>query len=25
MSDDKTFHFYDWRKFQKLIDKMSEK
>jgi 3-phytase len=25
MSDDKTFHFYDWRKFQKLIDEMSEK
>lgn len=20
MSDDKTFHFYDWRKFQKVID-----
>lgn len=21
MSDDKTFHFYDWRKFQRIIDK----
>lgn len=24
MSDDKTFHFYDWRKFQEIIDEAVE-